>query len=397
MNKSILNTDIQEFILNNLNSNTAKLLLKGSPFKSIDFKDVITQIDSKKKCEKKLPTWFHAKNIYYPKTIHIEQSSSELTADYKSKLLVGKSLIDISAGLGVDSYYFSKVFQKVIHCEINLELSAIAAYNFSKLGASNISCLAEDGIDFLTHSESRFDCIYIDPSRRSEDNKRVHDIKECNPNIIKYEKLLLNKADKLLVKLSPMLDITATIAALKYVKNVYVIAVKNELKELLFEVEKNHKSTITIKTVNLLSSGPVTFNFTKKEEELAEIKYSNALTYLYEPNTALLKAGCFKLLAKKYSLSKLALNTHLYTSNELHDFPGQVYKINRKYEYQKKQLKSIFYKTKFNLKLRNFPLRAKELRQKLKFKDGGDKYVFFTSTINNENIVLECSKMNVSS
>ncbi|MCB0473792.1 MAG: RsmD family RNA methyltransferase, partial [Flavobacteriaceae bacterium] len=168
MNKTLLHTDIQEFINTNLNNNISKLLFKGSPFSGISIQELVEQIESKNKAEKKLPTWFNTQNIYYPNKRNIEQTSSEITARYKAALVSGNTLIDLTGGFGVDAYYFSRAFQEVIHCEKNEQLSEIVHYNLKLLNANNIITVASDGLSYLEKQQKHIDCIYIDPSRRDD-------------------------------------------------------------------------------------------------------------------------------------------------------------------------------------------------------------------------------------
>ncbi|EPR70797.1 SAM-dependent methyltransferase [Winogradskyella psychrotolerans RS-3] len=172
MNKTLLNIEIQNFIQKNINSDTSDLLLKGIPFETIDSKLIIEQIEAKKRCQKKLPTWFQAENIYYPNKLNIEQTSSETTAKYKANLITGDSLIDLTGGFGVDAYFFSKRIKQVTHCEINLELSEIVNHNIKILNTTNIKCLNESGIEVLKHADKPFDWIYIDPSRRDDSKQK---------------------------------------------------------------------------------------------------------------------------------------------------------------------------------------------------------------------------------
>ncbi|MCB0447610.1 MAG: class I SAM-dependent methyltransferase, partial [Gelidibacter sp.] len=183
MNKQLLNINVQEFINDNLNSDITKLLLKGTTFKSIETIEIIEQIEAKNKCKTKLPTWFNSKQIYYPNKLNIEQTSSEITAKYKSNLIDGDSIIDMTGGFGVDCFYFSKRFKNVTHCEINEELSAIVSYNYKQLYIENIKCHSVDGVEFLKQTQQKFDWIYIDPSRRHDSKGKVFFLKDCLPDV----------------------------------------------------------------------------------------------------------------------------------------------------------------------------------------------------------------------
>ena len=186
MNNSILNIEVQKFINFNLNSELASLLFKKSPFQEVDIKELVEQIEAKNKCKSKLPTWYNTENIYYPNKLNIEQTSSEITADYKSRLVSGKSLIDITGGFGVDSFYFSKQMKNVIHCEWNKELSSIVSHDYKQLQVSNIETKAVNGLDYLSSQKQAFDWIYIDPSRRHVGKGKVFFLKDCEPNLPEY-------------------------------------------------------------------------------------------------------------------------------------------------------------------------------------------------------------------
>ena len=222
MNRFILNTDKQEFIEKNLNSNTHALILKGSAFEGVDIKELTEQIEAKKKCESKLKTWFQTPNIYYPNKLNIEQTSSETTALIKSRLISGISLLDLTGGFGVDSYYFSKQFKTVIHCEVNAKLAEIATHNFTILQAKNVTTKCTDGIEFLKTLKEKFDWIYIDPSRRDTQKNKKFLIEDCSPNISTIQDLVFDHCENVLIKMSPMLDISSTLQTLKNVSTVYI-------------------------------------------------------------------------------------------------------------------------------------------------------------------------------
>ena len=200
MNTAILNTEIQEFINANLQSDISSLLLKGIHFDKANSKEIIEQIEAKKRSEKKLPTWFKSKNIYYPNKLNVEQTSSEITANYKASLISGESLIDLTGGFGIDAYYFSKKCQHVIHCEINTKLSEIVKHNFEGLQTRNITCLNENGIDALKRLDISFDWIYIDPSRRDDKKQKVFLLSDCTPNVKTFQNLFLKYLHQLFLR-----------------------------------------------------------------------------------------------------------------------------------------------------------------------------------------------------
>lgn len=391
MNKTILNIEVQNFISKNLTANISSLLLKGSPFEHVSVQELANQIIAKKKAEKKLPTWFLSKNIYYPNKLSIEQTSSEITATYKSNLLTGNSIIDITGGFGIDAFYFAKYFKKVIHCEIDTTLSEIVAHNYKQLQVNNIKTIASDGLIFLKNTDITFDCIYVDPSRRNEHKGKVFLLKDCLPNIPDNLDLLFAKSTSILIKNSPILDITSAIHELQYVKEVHIIAVKNEVKELLFLLEKGYTNDILIKTINLQKEKTSIFNFTYQSKAVST--YTHPLQYLYEPNAAILKAGGFHHVSEQFNICKLHQHSHLYTSNTLiDDFPGRSFKIKDCFSYDKKQIKQKVTERKANITTRNFPKTVAQIRKETKLIDGGGCYLFFTKGYDNKNIVILCEK-----
>lgn len=393
MNKSILNTEIQEFIENNINSDTTALILKGTPFPHVETLEIVEQIEAKKRCEKKLPTWFSTKNIYYPNKLNIEQTSSEVTAKYKARLVEGHSLIDVTGGFGVDCFYFSKRIEQVTHCELNSHLSEIVGYNFKQLKTKNISCYAKDGIEILKSSEHLFDWIFVDPSRRDAIKGKVFLLKDCLPNVPQFLELFFKQAKQVMIKTSPLLDISSGINELQAVKAIHIVAVNNEVKELLWLLDPDFNGAIEIKTINIQKESEARFNFFLNEELEATSSLSEPLTYLYEPNAAILKAGAFEILAEKLQLKKLHKHSHLYTSEKLIEFPGRRFKIDHVSAYNKKQFKRELKMTKANVTTRNFPETVQQIRKKLALKDGGNDYLFFTTDLNNNKIIIATKKV----
>ena len=392
MNKYILNTVNQEYINKNLDSDTTSLLFKKNETISVEIKKLIEQIEAKKRCQKKLPTWFNSDNIYYPNKLNIEQTSSEITAEYKSSLISGNSIIDLTGGFGVDCYYFAKQFKNVTHCEINEDLSEIVKHNYQQLKIDNIHCLNTDGIAHIKQSQETFDWIYIDPSRRHDSKGKVFFLNDCLPNVPEYLELLFNHSKRILIKTSPLLDFSIGINELKNVKTIHVVAVNNEVKELLWILEKDCDNEINVLTINLKSNKTEGFVFPLNKESEAEVSYTEPLNYLYEPNSAILKSGAFKSIASQLNVYKLHVNSHLYTYNKLIKFPGRRFKIDKVLPYNKKLLKKEFMYIKANISIRNFPETVNQIRSKFSIKDGGDMYLFFTTNCNNEKIILVCSK-----
>lgn len=393
MNTTILHPDIQDFISQNSSVSITKLALQKNPFPETDWILILNQIEAKAKAKDKLPTWFKTKNIIYPSKISVEQTSSEKTAEYKSSLISGKTLIDLTGGFGVDDYYFAKKFDTVDHCEINEELSEIVKHNFQQLEVANISCHTGDSANVLKNSETKWDWIYIDPSRRNDAKGKVFMLKDCLPNVPESLDFYFEKSDSILIKTAPLLDISAGLSELKFVKNIHIIALENEVKELLFEIHKNYTGEITLKTANILKEKIETFEFIlDKKSEFPS--YELPQKYVYEPNSAIMKSGGFDEVSTAFKIGKLHKHSHLYTSEDLIDFPGRKFEIQKVISYNKNEMKNELANKQANITTRNFPETVENIRKKWKIKNGGDFYCFFTTDVKDNKIVLICTKIN---
>ena len=392
MNALVFNPEVQAYIQENLHSDITKLILKKPIFDGISNTELAEYIQGKIASEKKLPTWFNTPDIYFPKKLAIEQSSSEKTAAYKSLLIQGDSLLDLTGGFGVDSYYFSKTSKQVTHIEKQLELSTIAKHNATILRVKNCDFIAKDGISFLEDSNLIWDVLYIDPSRRVASQKVIR-LNDCEPNILDLYPKLAAKCTHIWIKAAPLLDIKLALTELRNVQSVHVVSVGNELKELLFHINTLAEcQNPTIHCVQLNDAQTHHFSFTYEEEQLAPPSTCTApKTYLYEPNAAWLKAGCFKLIASRYGLEKLHQHTHLYTSDILlADFPGKVFTILANWTYTE------FGKTvpvkQANCISRNFPMQVAALQKKHKISDGGSSSLFFITDHAGELRVLQAAR-----
>ncbi len=385
----LLQPEIQQFIDRHIGADPSRLALQKNPFPNADWIAIVNQIAAKTKAKDKLPTWFAAADIIYPARISVEQTSSEKTAQYKSQLVGGASLIDLTGGFGVDDYYFSKAVDRVVHCEINPELSAIAAHNFKQLAANAIECLSGDSTGILQNS-GKFDWIYIDPSRRNDVKGKVFMLKDCQPNVPELLDLYFMHAGNILIKTAPILDIAAGLNELKNVKAIHIVAVDNEVKELLWVLSNDYAGEIGIKTANIAKTSVETFDFVL--DTASDVKFGPAQKYLYEPNAAVMKSGGFEAVSHQFGLDKLHPHSHLYTSDALIDFPGRIFEISQIVDYNKNEMKALQGK-KANVTVRNFPESVENIRKKWKINDGGTTYCFFTTDANNRKIALICTKI----
>lgn len=368
------------------------------------------QTEGRKAMATKLPSWAENMSLLFPVKISLEQCSSEATALYKASLVSGESMVDLTGGFGVDCSFLSKKFSSVDYVEQNEELCQIAEHNFAALGL-NIRVNNAESVSFLVDMPS-VDCIYIDPARRDVKGKKTADLSLCSPNLLEIRDILLEKCNTLLIKLSPMFDISSALEVFPECKQVHVVSVKNECKELLLLIEKDFKGEANLICVDLdnqprrgLSLGRQVSEHNddacivelgiRSEELRVVVNYSTPKGYLYEPNASIMKAGLYKTVAKCYNLQKLHPNTHLYTSDELvENFPGRSFKVERVTKVQRKEIQDI---DKANLSIRNFPGNVADLRKKLKLKDGGDTYIFVTTLHDNSKVLIVCKKLGVRS
>lgn len=392
MNTIILRQDIQDFITENSGVLVSKLALQKNPFPEIDWILILNQIEAKSKAKEKLPTWFSTENIIYPSKISVEQTSSEKTAEYKASLISGESLIDLTGGFGVDDFYFSKRFKNIAHCEINEDLSAIVKHNFKQLQVENCTFYANDSTNVLSELNQKWDWIYIDPSRRNDAKGKVFMLKDCLPNVPDLLNFYFEKANSILIKTAPLLDISAGLSELKFVKNIHIIALENEVKELLFEIHNHYKGEITIKTANILKEKIETFEFILGDETVYA-SYHLPQKYVYEPNSAIMKSGGFDEVSTIFDINKLHKHSHLYTSDELIDFPGRRFEVEKVIGYSKTEMKTELANQQANITTRNFPDTVENIRKKWKIKNGGNLYCFFTTDKNDNKIVLICRKI----
>ena len=387
MNTKILDSKVQEYINAHLSDDVHKIAMGKSPFEDVSSKELAEQITAKKKSVKKLPTWFNAGEIYYPPALSIEQTSSEQTASYKSRLCKGESLIDVTGGFGVDSYYFSKAVKQVTHCEINTELSAIAAYNAGVLQLPNINFLPLDGMEYLENTTDNFDTIYIDPARRNG-SKKVFMLRDCTPDVVSALPMLLKKGERVVIKTAPLLDISAGLKELSHVSEIHIVSVKNECKELLWVIDKGYVGEAKILAITL-NEDERGFIFTMGDEKNAaeNILENDLQGYVYEPDVALLKSGAFNLIGETYRLKKLDVQTQLFVSdNKDNSFPGRIFKIQN--VISTRELKKLKHLTG-NVIVRNYPDKPENLVKKYKIRPDDTRFLIFTQSKTLGLIVLD--------
>ena len=377
MLENILRPEIQQYIRDHENEDAKALVLKQKEILGVPSAEIAQQIAGRKKAKDKLPTWYQGEKIVYPPTLNLEQCSSEITAEYKAKILcddMTQQIADLTGGFGVDTFCFSKLCKEVHYVEPNEDLYSIVDNNFIQLGAS-IKGHNQTAEDFINTSP-QIDAFFIDPSRRKS-TQRVFKLVDCVPDITALQDSLFSFASKLLIKTSPLLDILQGISELKNVKKVFVVAVKNEVKELLFLCEKDFNKEPIIEAVNLFENkGPEILSFHTSDEKSTDISFGDPKRYLYEPNASILKAGAFKTVCKNFALLKVHPNTHLYTSDSLiSNFPGRVFEIEAFVKPVKKDLLNYFPEGKANITTRNYPLSPEQLKKKTGLKDGGDKFL----------------------
>lgn len=386
-----MDKEIQNFINQNIHSTAVDLILQSSKYPQWDMKFIAQQLTGKQIARKKLPTWFENDSILFPLRLPLEQCSSELTANYKSALVIKGTGIDLTGGFGVDVFAFSKNSLKVLYCERDKKLANLVQSNLKVLNALNVEVFIGDGIDCLK-KQNKLDWIFVDPVRRKE-GARVYRLEDCEPNVIELQDLLFLKANCILVKTAPLLDIQQTIKDLNFVKEVHVVSVNNDCKEVLYLLQKDFIGEVQIIACNIKKLRNDNFSFNYEEERNTKTKYAKPLNYLYEPNASIMKAGGFKSVSDQLNIYKLHKHSHLYTSKKLLDnFPGRRFKINSILIADKKAvLKNKA--SKANLACRNFPQKVEVLKKKLNIVDGGELYVFATTLSDDEPRLILCEKI----
>jgi hypothetical protein len=361
------------------------------------FKTHIHQLKSLKKNAKKWPFLLQYPEIILPPGLNQEQSSSELTARYKAALFDGQRFCDLTTGMGMDAYWIGRNFKEVVLCEPNAELAAITSHNMAVLGLEQARLFAEwHAEEWLQDADEEMDLIYLDPSRRNQQGSKTFFIEDYEPRLNEIWPMLLKYGKRIMFKTSPLLDIHRCLQMLKPIHEVHIISVENECRELVFVHERGLESETQFIAAHHHQGQWTRSAFTPTAEENAELEYSIPLTFIYEPNASLLKAGAFKWTAAHFGLKKLHPHTHLYTAETfVSHFQGRIFRCLQICKIESKALKEFLPEMKGNLSMRNFPGRTEDLRKKLGIKDGGHHYLFACTLQQEEKRLLICTKVEV--
>ena len=412
-----MNQATKDFIREHAEADFHQLALRGTKDPEVDLTFALEQIAGRQMARTKIPSWASVEGIIYPPHLSMEQCSSEQTARYKARIAgEGALVVDLTAGFGVDIAFLSQGFRRAVHVERQVQLCAISSENYKRLGLRHIEVVCGDGTDYL-HRLDHADLIYLDPARRDVHGSRTYGIADCTPNILEILDEMLEKADRIMLKLSPMLDWRKAVAdisekrevrsekCLAQVNAVHIVSVDNECKELLVEVRseevKSEKfSTVKVVCVNLLSGGATerfTFDTVSLVPNFTPTSHFSLLTFhfLFEPNASIMKAGCFVLLEQRFGVRQLDCNSHLFVSDtDIPDFPGRRFIIEKTTSMNKHELKAVLAGIdRANITVRNFPMSVAELRKKLKLKDGGDVFIFATTVANRGHQLFICRKI----
>ncbi len=390
---ALLSKEAQAFIKVHEQADVTDLVLQSpSTPAGLSIQELVQQIAARQTLKAKIPTWYQESRTLIPDAIALQQSSSERTALYKQKLVVGDLGIDLTGGLGVDSFFLSQKFKRFIYIELDPQRAAVAAHNFKVLGAHNIEVVSKDCAEFMAKLQVKADVIYLDPARR-KDQKKVFQLSDCTPDLIALWPKIADKAQQIMIKLSPLMDLQLTIKEIPNVCAVHILSIDNDCKELLVQTAENPGS-LTIHTYNATKHLTQEFSFSWDAQQSATLDFEGVQNFLYEPNASILKAGAFNLIPQAFGVKKLAANTHLYTSKELIlDFPGRKFEVKWTSAYKRKELKKRLQNHQANITVRNFPHSVAQIRQQTGLKDGGKDYLFACRDLEGSPIIIGCEKI----
>jgi hypothetical protein len=419
-----INEKTWSFVREHADEDVRKVALQGTKDPEVDLQMALQQIAGRQTARRKLPSWATQEGIVYPPHLNMEQCSSEQTARYKAKIVNSKwsnrkSFVDLTGGFGIDFYWMSQGFHERCYVEQNETLCEIAENNFRMLGLSCSVCCGSAAA-YLSQMPPA-SLVYLDPARRNEHGGRTYGIGDCTPNVLELMPQLLEKADCVMLKLSPMLDWRKAVNDIEhpspitqhpspFVHEIHIVSVDNECKELVLVLSKEPTDGLRLICVN----GDSIFEFVPKvglncsqagNELFPRWDYSSGYDlsdsplYLYEPNASIMKAGCFAEVEGRFKVQQIAVNSHLFLSPvEIGDFPGRKFQIlaissMNKQEIKKKFSENLVSMESANIAVRNFPMSVDQLRKKLKLKDGGDTFIFATTLASGEHKLLICRKI----
>ncbi len=386
-----MNDATSKYIREHLNDDVRRMALCTLP-DNIDKPLVIRQISAYQQLRHKVPSWASDERLLFPAHLSVEQCSSETTALYKASLVKGDTLADLTGGLGIDSYFLSSSFKKTHTVEQHPHLCDLARPNFDALKAK-IEVYNDTAESFLRHC-GKYDCIFLDPARRDEYGRKMVSLHDCSPDVSTLLPTLFQKANTIMIKLSPMLDISAIIKELYDVAEIHMIAVKNECKELLVLLRHGFNGKVKYCCTDLKDDNRFVYHEGDEDEASCHVA-DNMGCYLYEPNSALMKSGAFKLIGQRYDLSMLHKNTRLYTSDVLHDsFPGRVFHVQSFSSFNKKVKKALLNDvTSASVIVRNFPMKADELRKMYRLAEDSERFVIATTIKGDKRIVINALRL----
>ena len=387
------NPKVRQFIQTNIKEDPVNLVLQANKFPDLPIREIADQIASRQRAAKKLPEWYGNERVIFPPRQNLEQASSEVSARFKARFFKGKKMLDLTGGTGIDAFYMSENFEALTMVEPNPELCDLIRHNFSVFGRK-VEVHQKTAEEFLESCTESYDMIFLDPSRRTDGNNRVFGLSEYVPNVLELKPRLFELSEHVFIKASPMVDITQASRELGNVKKVITLAVQHEMKDVLFIMQKEWVDEPMLESWNLTHSGEQFLSGLKSEEKVEGVEYAEPESYIYEPNSAIRKAGLFKTVASAFHLKKLHPQTHLYTGTELkNDFPGKIYELIEFIKPDKKSLKKRFKEGKVNVMAKNYPLGANEIKKKFGLKDGGEETLVFCEIIESGKMAFVCKQV----
>lgn len=435
-----INQETKDFIIRHANDDVRKVALSGKPAEGVDMQFALQQIAGRQTARTKLPSWYASGDVIFPPHISMEQCSSEQTAEYKAEVLLGIlsnpfavyhdakkcHFIDFTGGFGVDFSYMAKPFGSATYIERQEHLCEIARHNLPLLGLDNAEVVCTDSVEAMRNvnclAKGKPLVVFMDPARRDTNGQRTYAISDCMPDVTSCIDDLLRQTEVLMIKLSPMLDWHSAVRELNNaaqshdaVREIHIVSVGNECKELLLVLSDKYSSPLSLHCVNDAEKFVV---HGINEEEMAEKAAADGIMqpdddddsdelqcsesvfeaqFLFVPNASVMKAGCFGLLESTFPVSQVSPNSHLFFADGMVEgFPGRAFRVRTVTTMNKKELrKALDGIAKANIATRNFPISPDNLRRKLKLKDGGETYIFATTTADNDHVLFVCDKNNM--